>query len=376
MSNWDFIIIGAGIAGASLAYKLAAEGSVLLLERERQPGYHTTGRSAALYAPSYGNAVVRALARASRDFYASPPAGFADVALWHDRDVFFVATVEQKNRVTEFFREVGAGNPSIHLVDASAYTERVPLARRGVVDSAIHDVGSMEFDVAAIHQGFLHGMQHAGGQLRTTAAVQQITRKGGLWQVTTAAGTERAPVLINAAGAWADEIAEYAGARSLGLRPLRRTIVVVDAPPGVDVSDWPMVVDIDEHFYFKPESGCILASPADENPSLPCDAQPEELDIAIAVDRLTRMLDLEIKAIRSKWAGLRTFAPDRTPVVGFDPVQKGFFWLAGQGGFGIQTAPAIARAAGALVLGQPLPQDLQDEGVSAQQLYPDRGFQC
>jgi len=374
LRSWDFIVIGAGIAGASVASELATEGSVLLLERERQAGYHTTGRSAALYAPSYGNATVRALTRASRGFYADPPAGFADVPLWYRRDVMFVGTSDQRHRMREFFAEVSVGEPNIQRVDPACFTSRISLARLGLVDSVILDTSTMELDVAAIHQGFLKSLQHRGGQLRTAAEVYAISYDSPAWQVLTRSGIDRAPVVINAAGAWADEVGKYAGARPLGLRPLRRTIIVVDAPPDLDVSDWPMVVDVDENFYFKPESGRILASPADETLSPPCDAQPEELDIAIAVDRLTRMLDLEVRSVRSKWAGLRTFAADRTPVIGFDPVQEGFFWLAGQGGFGIQTAPAIARLAKALVTHQPIPGDLQATGISEQLLGADRNI--
>jgi len=374
LNNWDFIIIGAGIAGTSVAWELAAEGSVLLLEGERQPGYHTTGRSAALYAPSYGNAVVRALTRASYGFYDHPPANFSELPLWHNRDVFFVATAQQKTNAKDFFAQVSRDDPNIEWVDEASFCSRVFLARKGVVELAIHDSSTMELDVAAIHQGYLQGMRHGGGSLRTSARVDAITHHSGLWQVQTQAGIHKAPVLVNAAGAWADVLARIAGVKPLDLIPLRRTIVLVDAPPGVDIADWPMVVDVDEHFYFKPDSGRILASPADETPSPPCDAQPEELDIAIAVDRLTRILDLEVRSIRSKWAGLRTFAPDRTPVIGFDPVHKGFFWLAGQGGFGIQTAPAIARLACKLATGQPIPEDLQTGGVSEQVLEPGRNF--
>jgi len=374
LSHWDFIVIGAGIAGASVACELATAGSVLLLERERQAGYHTTGRSAALYAPSYGNATVRALTRLSRGFYAWPPEGFTEVPLWRTRDVFFVATAEQRQQAKDFFAQVGDADPQIQWLEVDRYYARVSLARPGLIDSAIQDSGTREFDVAAIHQGYLRCMQRAGGKLRLLATAGACRRSAGLWQVQTTAGIERSPVVVNAAGAWADTVAQCAGVSPLGLQPLRRTIIVVDAPSGVVISDWPMVVDIDEHFYFKPESGRILASPADEHLSPPCDAQPEELDIAIAVERLTQMLALEVRSIHSQWAGLRTFAPDRSPVVGFDPVQSGFFWLAGQGGFGIQTAPALASLAGALLTGQQIGEEFRAAGFTEQVLSPGRDF--
>ena len=181
-----------------------------------------------------------------------------------------------------------------------------------------------------------------------------------------------APVVVNAAGAWADVVAELAGARPIGLQPMRRTALLVDPPEGVRIDDWPMVIDVEETFYFKPDAGLLLLSPADETPSPPCDAQPEALDVAVAIDRVQTATTLEVRRVRHRWAGLRSFVADRAPVAGWDPEAAGFFWLAGQGGYGIQTAPAMARTAAALLQNEALPGDLVDAGVDPRALSPER----
>ena len=368
---FDIAIIGAGIAGASLAATLAEGRRVLLLEQEGRPGYHTTGRSAAIYTETYGNAPIRALTAASRGFFETPPRGFCDHPLWHPIDTFLIGTENQQEAVAALYAEVCSA-PGVALVEGRDYEARMPLARPGVVRAAVRDGGSMALDVDALYRGWLRALAAQGARLLTDAPVTGLARKGGTWRLKTPAGAFTAAVVVNAAGAWADAVAGMAGARAQGLVPLRRTICVVPTPGGVATEGWPMSVDVEENFYFKPESGGILCSPADETPSAPCDASPEEIDIAIGIDRVQSVIDLPVKRIASKWAGLRTFAPDRTPVVGFDPGVEGFFWLAGQGGYGIQTAPAMAAAAAGLIERGRLPDDLLARGLSEEVLAPGR----
>jgi len=230
----------------------------------------------------------------------------------------------------------------------------------------------MDIDVHALHQGYLRGLRERGGALTCNAEVQALSRHGGRWRVQMRAGEMAAPLIVNAAGAWADEIARLAGARPIGLLPKRRTAITFDLPQGAAVAGWPAVIDVDEQWYFKPDAGRLLASPADETPSAPCDAQPDEYDVALLVDRLTRVTTLQVPRIRARWAGLRSFVADRTIVAGFDAQIEGFFWLAGQGGYGIQTAPAVARLAAALVAGRAMPPDIAELGVDAAALSPER----
>jgi D-arginine dehydrogenase len=362
--KFDFLVIGAGIVGASVAYELSRAGRVCLMEAEGQPGFHATGRSAALYAPSYGGREVRAATRASRAFFDCPPPGFCEHALLHRRCVLYLArgTVAQ-------IRALGSSVDMISHEDAVA---RIPLLRAEYVAAAALDADAMDIDVAALHQGFLRGASAAGAVLATNTRIAQVERRSGLWKIALKDGFAVAPLLINAAGAWADEVAEICGAQRVGLRPYRRTAVLVDVPIGIDVREWPAVIDADEQFYFKPDAGKLLLSPADETPDKARDAQPEELDIAMCVDRIEAVLDVEIRRIRSSWAGLRTFARDRIPVVGFDAEVAGFFWCAGQGGYGIQSAPAMARTSAALIKGECLPEDIVVEGLNAADLSPRR----
>jgi len=372
MERWDVIIMGAGIAGASAAYEIAADRRVLVVEREAQPGYHSTGRSAAIFTESYGNRPIRALTSASRGFYAEPPRGFADAPLWADRGVLLIGSPQQMPHVEALYDEVKEFAAGVRLVDGGYFEKNVQLARPGVVAGAVLDSGAMELDVGAIHQGFLKGARERGSEILTDAEVRSLTRRNDAWSLETSAGRFAAPVIVNAAGAWADTLAEMAGIERVGLVPKRRTVCTYDAPAGVDVSDWHLVVDVDEKFYFKPESGRILGSPADETPTEPCDAQPDEMDIALAIDRIQGVIDVDVRHVRAKWAGLRTFAADKTPVVGFDPAAAEFFWLAGQGGYGIQTAPAMGRLAAALSAGGDLPPDIKSLGVTADDLSPRR----
>lgn len=372
MQTTDVLIIGAGMAGASAAYSLAAHAKVIVLERETQPGYHATGRSAAMYSETYGNAAVRALTTASRAFYFNPPAGFSPYPLLTPRGALIVGGAAQHDPLREAWRSMQALVPNIEWWTQDQILRRVPVLRPEAAVYAVHEPDAMDMDVHAIHQGFLRGAKNAGAQLVCDAGVTQVRREGDVWCVQTAAGRFCAPILINAAGAWCDELAQLAGVAPVRLVPRRRTAFISDAPPDTDIRGWPLVIDADESFYFKPDAGMLLASPANEDPVAPQDVQPEELDVAIAVDRLERATTLTFPKVRRQWAGLRSFVADKTPVAGFAPEAPGFFWLAGQGGYGIQTAPALGELTAALVRGLPLPPAIAAFGVRAEDLSAAR----
>jgi D-arginine dehydrogenase len=370
--KFDFLVIGAGIVGASVAYELSRAGRVCLIEAEGQPGFHATGRSAALFAPSYGGREIRAATRASRAFLDSPPPGFCEHPLLHRRCVLYLARSDQAARLRGTIAQIRALGGSVDMISNEDAVARIPLLRANYVAGAALDADAMDIDVAALHQGFLRGASAAGAVLATNTRIAHAERRNGLWKIASRDGFAVAPLLVNAAGAWADEVAEMCGAHRVGLRPYRRTAMLIDAPTGIDVREWPAVIDADEQFYFKPDAGKLLLSPADETPDKAHDAQPEELDIALCVDRIEAVLDMEVRRIRHRWAGLRTFAPDRVPVVGFDAEIEGFFWCAGQGGYGIQSAPAMARTSAALIKGECLPEDIVLEGLNAADLSPRR----
>lgn len=373
----DFLIIGGGMAGASAAYELAAHGSVIVLERESQPGYHSTGRSAALYTQTYGHPTVRALTVASWDFYTNPPDGFSEHPLLTPRGVLLIGRADQTAALDRDFAEGRRLTPSVERLDAAQALARAPFLRSDYVAGAVSEPEAMDMDVHAIHAGYLRGLKARNGRLVTDAGVQALARRDGLWVAETPAGAFAAPVLVNAAGAWADVLAELAGVRPLGLVPKRRTAltfdpVFADPTDATGLNDWPMVIDVDEQFYVKPDAGRLLLSPADETPVEPCDVQPEEMDVAIAIDRLEQAARFSVRRIAHKWAGLRSFVADKVPVAGFDGDADGFFWLAGQGGYGIQTAPAMSRTAAALATGGSLPAEVAALGVHAADLAPTR----
>ena len=371
--NYDFAIIGAGIAGASAAYFLSQYGQVALLEREDRPGYHTTGRSAAFFTLNYGNRVIRALTEASKEFLTDPPDGFTDHPLMSPRGIMTIARPDQLDRFQTNLAEARAGSEPIEEIDVDAALEILPVLRRDYLAAAHLETGSMYLDVDLILNGYLRGMQARGGELRCAGELRRLRRAGGVWRLETASGTLEAPVVVNAAGAWADEVARLAGLAPVGLEPRRRTVIIFPGPADVAIEDCPMAIDVDEEFYFKPEAGKVLASPADETPSPACDAQPEEIDIALTVERIERATIMKVARIDHKWAGLRSFVADRTPVVGPDPEGEGFLWLAGQGGYGIMTSPAMGRAAAALATGAgDWPEDLAARGVLPAQLAPRR----
>lgn len=367
----DVIVIGAGIAGAGIAAEIGAGLRVALLEQEAQPGYHTTGRSAAVFAESYGGPVVRILSRASRPFFEQPPPGFCEQPLFQPRGFLFIAREDQRQQLEALAEAPDLRDASRRLTPAQA-CERMPLLRQDYLAAALLDHGASDIEVHALHQGYLAQLRRNGGRLFCQARAERIERGPAGWRVHTAAGVFEAPLLVNAAGAWADQVGAMAGATGIGLQPLRRTAALVDVPGHSGMEHWPLTIDIDEEFYFKPDAGRLLLSPGDETPSEPCDAQPEDMDLAIAVDHIESATTLDIRRMHSRWAGLRSFVADRAPVAGHAPDAPGFFWLAGQGGYGIQTAPALSRFAAAQLLGRGMPADLADLGLEAAALSPQR----
>ena len=369
----EVAVIGGGIAGASAAAAIAEHRTVLLLEREDQPGYHTSGRSAALFSEAYGNGPVRALSVASRAFLEAPPPGFAEHPLLTPRGALHVgAGAEQEAEIAAYVAETSRLVPTVRALSGEEARRLVPVLRPDQATAAAIEPGAQDIDTNGVLAGFLRLLRSRGGRLVSRAAVAGIERSGGRWRIETAAGTVTADIVVNAAGAWADEVAALAGLAPVGLEPKRRTAFLFEPPAGLDIRAWPLVLRADEGVYFKPDAGLLLGSPADETPSPPCDAQPEELDVAIAIDRIETLADLPVRRVVRRWAGLRTFAPDRTPVVGFDPRADGFFWLAGQGGYGFQTGPAMAACAAALIASGRLPDEVAAFGVAPEALSPAR----
>lgn len=364
----DFLIIGGGIAAASMAYWLAPHGRVTLLERESQPGYHATGRSAALFMESYGVPQVCALSKASRDFLTAPPAGFSEHPLTTPRGAMVVATQGQEGLLAEHWEMLRAMTPRAQLLDGREACALVPVLRPDKVVGAILDPDALDIDVDALLQGFLRGVRRAGGTLVCNAEVTALTHSGDLWQVQAGANHYAAPVIVNAAGAWADTVAELAGVQPIGLEPRRRSAFIFAPPEGLATTHWPMVFGIADDWYFKPDAGMLLGSPSNADPVMPQDIQPEELDIAMGIYQLEEMTTLKIRRPTRTWAGLRSFVADGGLVGGFDTQVPGFFWVAAQGGSGIMSSPAMGQACAALVRNLPMPAHLESVGLSSHML--------
>ena len=368
----DFIIIGGGIAAASVGSWLAPHGRVIVLERESQPGYHSTGRSAALFMESYGTAQVRALTMASRVFFANPPEGFSEHPLISPRGAMMVATHGEDALLAEQWEVFRSVTPHARLLSSAEACALVPVLRPEKVLGAVLEPDAADMDVDAIHQGFLRGLRRAGGQVICKAEVTALAREGDTWQVQAGGQTYAAPVVINAAGAWADVVAALAGVPAIGLEPRRRSAFIFAPPDGINSAAWPLTASIDEGWYFKPDAGMLLGSPANADPVAPQDIQPEELDIAMAIHRIEEMTTLTIRRPTRTWAGLRSFVADGDLVGGFDAAAPGFFWLAAQGGYGIQTSAAMGEACAALARGLPLPARIAGFGLSEAMLSPVR----
>lgn len=368
----DVVVVGAGIAGASAAWALAQCGAqVALVEQEPQPGSHATGRSAAILSETSGTRVVCALAAASRSFLTAPPDGFADHPLLSPRGLLWIGRAGDEQALDELAAKGRSVTPSVCRLDAGETRELLPpLLPEAVGGGGVHEPDAMTIDVAALLAGYLRGLGSAGGVTLLANEAIRLSRRGGTWTVTGASATLRAPVVVNAAGAWGDVLAARAGVPPIGLRVLRRTACLVPAPD--EVRSWPLVMDVMSRCYFEPEAGGLLLSPADETPDVPGDAHPDELDVAIALERLRETIALPVRSVRRAWAGLRTFSTDGAPVVGFDGDHPGFFWLVGQAGAGIKTAPAVAALTAALVAGEAPPHQVLAAGVHEDDLAPAR----
>ncbi len=356
--RFDIAIVGAGMAGASLAASLAGQGRVVLLEAEDRPGYHATGRSAAFWTESYGGPMIQPLTAASGSFLREH--GFLS-----PRGALTIGRGSDNRAVDEFVSEFSALGVRVAWLGRVELVTHIPGLRPGWSHGAL-EPSCADIDVAALHQHYIAAARRGGADLRTRSRLTAAHRDAAGWRLDFADGERMiCDLLVNAAGAWADEVARIAGEPPLGIAPLRRTIAQLAVSPPAP-ADLPLVLDISERFYFKPEAGAVWLSPHDETPSAPCDAAPEEIDIALAIERFGEVVDWQIERVTHRWAGLRSFAPDRLPVYGFDPRAPRFFWFAGQGGFGIQTAPAAAALAAALLTGS------GDAPVDPQPFSPQR----
>lgn len=374
MTSADIIIIGGGIAGMSAAYFLAQKGKkVIVLEREDQPGYHSTGRSAALYSETYGPKIIRKMSTASRSFFLAPPDGFTDHPILTPRGMLIVAMPGEETKLDELLTEGRANGADVRALTPDQIGALIPIIdTRQFIGGAL-EPAAMDIDVHALHWGFIRQFKKMNGDIVTRAHVDKMEKTGDNWVITTYRNDQfTAPVVINAAGAWVDEIASTANVAPLGITPKRRTAVMVDLPAGINAEKWPMTATIEEGLYFKPDAGRLLVSPADATPTTPQDIQPEELDVAITIDRLLTMTSLNVGRPGESWAGLRSFFADGDPVSGFDPAQTGFYWLAGQGGYGIQTAPAMGEFAACMICGEDIPGHMKKLGITQEALSPTR----
>ena len=368
----DFLVIGGGIAGVSAAYELARHGSVIVLEQEGTPGYHTTGRSAAISSLNFISPVIQALTVVSRDFLATPPECFGEYPLTSLRQSLWVTQHHQLEAHELMRREAIDRKYKVSELSADEVFQRCPVIRRDRVAKGLLEEDTLDLDVHGILHGYIRGLRARGGTLVLNAEVDSISRDGDLWRVQIKDKEYVSPVLVNAAGAWGDVIAKKAGLNPLRLRPLRRTVFTFEAPAGIAANSWPFVYDTAEEFYFKLENGIVLASAFDEIESVPCDARPEEFDIAVAIDKILTATTLDIRSLKNKWAGLRTFAPDREMIVGEDSSASGFYWVAGHGGIGLMTTPGVAQALASLIVSDELPQSLSALGVTREALSPSR----
>lgn len=372
MEIFDVAVVGGGIAGASFAYRVAGHRSLVLLEAEAQVGYHSTGRSAAEFSRQFQNETTGLLADASYDFLANPPEGFADVPLLIPRGNLVIASEDRLPKLDAAFREVIATSAQSRPVSVEEAITMVPFLRPDYMAGAFYDPACWDMEVESILQGYLRGARRNGADIRTGSPVSAVERDGGIYRLQTPQGPILARRIVNAAGAWADRLAVLAGLAPLGIVPHRRTAITVDVPADYDLAPMPGVNEVDEDFYFKPEAGKLMVSPADATPSDPCDAQPEDIDVAYAAHFLEQSTTLPVKTISHKWAGLRSFTADKLQVVGFDRKDPDFFWLAGQGGSGILTSPALSEWAAGLFLDGHPPERLVGLGLEPEIFSPRR----
>lgn len=368
-SSCDIVIIGAGIAGLSVASELAGDHKVIVLEREEHPGYHATGRSAAIYLPTYGPPSIQSLTRASGSFFHNPPESFCDQPLLTPRQTMLLARQQDEQEVKNLL--------SIGMTEISAEqaVEKIPVLKTQNYQRFLLDAETMDIDVGTLLAAYRKKFRQQGGTLLCDSEVQAIRKLQNNWQVTTANQTCNAPIVINAAGAWASQIGQMSQACEITLQPMRRSAALIDISEKHDAQYWPLTATADESFYFRPIGQKLMISPADKTPVDPHDAWADDLELARAVELFQDTTGIKVTHIEHTWAGLRTFAPDGDPVIGFDPYKDGFFWLAGQGGYGIQTAPAISRLAASMVSQNPVPEDIATSGLSLSALSPYRFVQ-
>jgi D-arginine dehydrogenase len=360
----DVIVIGAGIAGTSVAYFLSPHVSVRVLERESQPGFHSTGRSAALFSETYGPPQVQTLTRASRGFLEDPPPGFTQSELLAPRGAMIIGTREQRALIEGAFSAAAPFLPDLCLLQTPSLRDIVPVLEPRFASLGMFEPRAADIDVNGVHQGFIRGLKSRGAELTCGVDIGSIERVQGRWVLDAGERVFRAPLLIDAAGAWADEVARMAGVPILGLEPRRRSAFVFAPPEGIATAQWPFVASAEEGFYFKPDAGLLLGSPANADPVDPHDVQPEELDIALAIHRIEEATTMRIARPIRSWAGLRTFVADGNVVSGFAPDAPDFFWLAALGGYGIQTCAALGEASAHLALRRALPSHLTDVGIT------------
>ena len=368
MNMCDFLVVGAGIAGVSVAAHLAETHKVILVELEERPAWHTTGRSAASYEPNYGPAPMLAFTRASKAFFDAPPAGFADAPLLTPRLSLFLEPEGQEARTAQLLSLASA----LDEISLARTTELFPPLKDGYAKRSFLDRFTADMDVDLIHRGYLKMFKAQGGQLLLSAPLKEATRSGGRWQVRCGSEDLSATTIVNAAGAWGDVVALLCGAKPVGLTPKRRSIGVVPMPEGLAFQHWPMVTDVGETWYCKPQSGKLIVSSADATPVEPHDAWADDMAIAEGIDRMMNATTIQVYRIDHSWGGLRTFAKDGNPVVGFDPHTEGFFWLVGQGGYGIQSAPALSETAANLARHQCIPSNIIDLGLNPADVSPNR----
>ena len=363
-------VMGGGIAGVAAAYYLAERADVVVIEAESTLAYHTTGRSAALLFESYGSSGLRPLTMASRSFFDRPPQGLSDFPFLSKRGGMLVGEEHQVEALRQWEEEAGRSGTAVKWLEPEQACELCPALRRDKLAGAVWEPGAADMDVAAIHQAFVRGARRRGAEIRVSSPVTALQKTAGGWKVRAADEWQEVQVVVNAAGAWGDEIASLAGVHPVGITPMRRTVFM--APGSDDYREWPLVANVGMEWYFKPDGIQLLCSLSEENPSPPCDARPEPLDIALAIERINQATTLGIRSVRSSWTGLRTFAPDREMVIGFDPRAEGFFWLVGQGGTGIQTAPGAGELTASLILDSKVSARLVDHGLKPTVLAPQR----
>lgn len=371
-TNFDAIVIGGGITGVSIARELSTSHSVCVLERESAFAFHTTGRSAATFLETYGGPQIHALTTGSRQFLTTPPEGF-EPRLMTPRPLLQFAKPGREHVIESLYRDVLPLVPNAELTESARILDLFPPMQSDYAQIGMYEPGAMELDVLALHGGYVRNARDNGAQFITGAHVVGISHSGGKWEVATSDGVHRqATTIINASGAWADTIAELAGVRKIGIMPLLRSIFMVASPHGAASKRLPMLSDVDGSFYIKPEGEQFLCSPADETPSEPKNARADMLEIARAIDEINEATVLGVRSVTRSWGGLRNFVPDRNFVIGEDSQAPGFFWFAGQGGYGIQTAPASARLGASLVRGEGVPADLVERGLDIAVLSPHR----